>query len=576
MQIDLTQKSRELKEFVSQYETTMFLGDISSLMQEIRFNPPSQTLKGLSSPQRQLMYLAGLNVSSAIPDSSNTKSQFSDEEFEHMKNLLNQIEEGYEQFFYPKPEDEIDEEWKMRRMISMPTFLSYFNQGLLNYEEQIIERVSEYFTPLNAEIKNHFGLEVTDFIDIYNLIDKVPNNFLMDKINKKEGSKSWDQICNEMKEKNLLPWEWQDHLPQPETDLFNWMHDNGMMLRFSKEYLNESFGNSKPDLFLEIFTSNRAKTNFLYYTEKNVLHYKPIFKIDSDTFQAIEMNQIIQAVYNTLFEFCTSDEKLREKFYAIRGKRLEEKIENTIQRFFKNKAHVHKGYFTQDGKEQDLLFLIDGLALIVEAKASKRDEPRREPEKAYPLIVSNFEEVIQKGYDQAYRVKSKFISRDVLQIFKDKEKRQHVIDIKTKNYQNAFSIVVTLERFGQIQTDLLWMLNIYENDEYPWSICIDDLEAFLLLMERLGKKKSDLTQFLLVREKLHGRLFTADELEVCGAFVTDKINIKHANVAKNVFALTPAFADIFDEIYQKKGLGFDNEKNMEIKTSGKYIPLGGF
>lgn len=38
MKIDLAEKSKELKEFVSQYETTMFLGDISSLMQIIRFD----------------------------------------------------------------------------------------------------------------------------------------------------------------------------------------------------------------------------------------------------------------------------------------------------------------------------------------------------------------------------------------------------------------------------------------------------------------------------------------------------------------------------------------------------------
>lgn len=62
MEIDLTQKSKELKTFVSQFETTMFLGDLTSVMQFIRFNSPLNLLQGLSSPQRQLLYLAGLNV----------------------------------------------------------------------------------------------------------------------------------------------------------------------------------------------------------------------------------------------------------------------------------------------------------------------------------------------------------------------------------------------------------------------------------------------------------------------------------------------------------------------------------
>lgn len=573
MSIDLTQKSQELKDFVSQFETTMFLGDISSLMQFIRFDSPTNSLKGLSSPQRQLLYLAGLNVTSEIP-AAGLKAQYSDEDLEHMKVLLNEIENGYTEFFYPKPADVVDEDWKMRRMIAMPTFLGYFNHGLLNYEEQIIERVQEYFTPFNEEIKNHFKLEVQDFINIYNYIDKLPNEFLNQKINKKEGQQTWEEFCDEMKEKDLMPWEWQEHLPQHFQDLFGWMYDKGKMYRYSKQQLVDNFGIDKADAFLNTFTSKREKTNFLYYTESNIIHSRPIFKVSDDEFQLVEAHQLIQAVYNALFEFCTQA-AFREKFYAVRGKKLEIKIENVFQRFFKGKAFVYKSFFTQDGHEQDLLFLIDGMALIVEAKASKRDEPRREPDKAYPLILSNFEETIQKGYDQAYRVKSKFISKETLNIYSDEKLKKHVIDIRTKNYHSAFSIIVTLERFGQIQTDLSSLLEIYDDDEFPWSVCIDDLEIFLLQLEKLGKNKSQLMAFLNLREKLHGKLITADELEVCGAFINEKITTKELNSDATVFALTPDLTDIFDQTYQTKGLGFENEKNLEIKTSGKYLPIGG-
>ncbi|MEA5405302.1 hypothetical protein VB776_20360 [Arcicella sp. DC2W] len=573
MSIDLTQKSQELKDFVSQFETTMFLGDISSLMQFIRFDSPTNSLKGLSSPQRQLLYLAGLNVTSEIP-AAGLKAKYSDEDLDHMKVLLNGIENGYTEFFYPRPADVVDEDWKMRRMIAMPTFLGYFNHGLLNYEEQIIERVQEYFTPFNEEIKNHFKLEVQDFINIYNYIDKLPNEFLNQKINKKEGQQTWEEFCDEMKEKDLMPMEWQEHLPQHLQDLFDWMYDKGKMYRYSKQQLVDNFGIDKAEAFLNTFTSKREKTGFLYYTESNIIHSRPIFKVSDDEFQLVEAHQLIQAVYNALFEFCTQA-TFREKFYAVRGKKLEIKIENVFQRFFKGKAFIYKSFFTQDGHEQDLLFLIDGMALIVEAKASKRDEPRREPDKAYPLIQSNFEETIQKGYDQAYRVKSKFISKEALNIYSDEKLKKHVIDIRTKNYHSAFSIIVTLERFGQIQTDLSSLLEIYDDDEFPWSVCIDDLEIFLLQLEKLGKNKSQLMAFLNLREKLHGKLITADELEVCGAFINEKITTKELNSDATVFALTPDLTDIFDQTYQTKGLGFENEKNLKIKTSGKYLPIGG-
>jgi hypothetical protein len=573
MSIDLTQKSKELKDFASQFETTKFLGDISSLMQFIRFESPTNSLKGLSSPQRQLLYLAGLNVTSEVPNTG-LKAQYSDEDLEQIKILLNEIENGYTEFFYPKPADVIDEDWKMRRMIAMPTFLGYFNQGLLNYEEQIIERVQEYFSPFNEKIKNYFKLEVQDFINIYNYIDKLPNEFLNQKINNKDGQQTWEEFCDEMKEKELMPWEWQEHLPQHFQDLFGWMYDKGKMYRYSKQQLVDNFGIDKAEAFLNTFTIKREKSNFLYYTESNIIHSRPIFKVSDDEFQLIDAHQLIQAVYNALLEFCTQA-AFREKFYAVRGKKLEIKIENVFQRFFKGKAFVYKSFFTQDGHEQDLLFLIDGMAIIVEAKASKRDEPRREPDKAYPLILVNFEETIQKGYDQAYRVKSKFISKESLKIFSDEKLKKHVIDIRTKNYHSAFSIIVTLERFGQIQTDLSGLLDIYDNDEFPWSVCIDDLEIFLLQLEKLGKNKSQLMTFLNLREKLHGKLITADELEVCGAFINEKITSKELNSDTTVFALTPELTDIFDQTYRTKGLGFEKEKNLEIKTSGKYLPIGG-
>ena len=77
------------------------------------------------------------------------------------------------------------------------------------------------------------------------------------------------------------------------------------------------------------------------------------------------------------------------------------------------------------------------------------------------------------------------------------------------------------------------------------------------------------------QEKLHGRIITADELEVCGAFINEKLTAKELNSDATVFALTPDLTDIFDQTYQTKGLGFDNEKNLEMKTSGKYLPMGG-
>ncbi|MCY7420288.1 MAG: hypothetical protein LH478_00885, partial [Chitinophagaceae bacterium] len=46
------------------------------------------------------------------------------------------IEAEYDKLFFPTTPEEVDEQWKHVRKVAMPSFLSYFNQGPLNYEEQ--------------------------------------------------------------------------------------------------------------------------------------------------------------------------------------------------------------------------------------------------------------------------------------------------------------------------------------------------------------------------------------------------------------------------------------------------------
>src|SRR5690606_86012 len=103
--------------------------------------------------------------------------------------------------------------------------------------------------------------------------------------------------------------------------------------------------------------------------------------------------------------------------------------------------------------------------------------------------------------------------------------------------------------------------------------CIDDLEVFLLQLKKSRKKKSDLIYFLNLRQQMHGKLITNDELDVCGAFLTNKINHKLV-ISNKTLALTPDLSEIFDKTYLKEGLGFKDEKYMEMKTSGKYLRIG--
>ena len=165
-------------------------------------------------------------------------------------------------------------------------------------------------------------------------------------------------------------------------------------------------------------------------------------------------------------------------------------------------------------------------------------------------------------------IENKFIEGAPLQIT---DKNGNVIEeIDTTNYQRCFSIIVNLESFGQIQTDLSTLL-IRENktDVFPWAIRLDDLEVFLLTLIAQKREPIELVKFLMMRQKLHGKLICSDELEICGGFLHGKLSKEVVDKSENILT-TPDLASLFDEQYNKV-MGFKNEKYLYEKTSGKFI-----
>ncbi|MGK0363952.1 MAG: hypothetical protein ACI85O_001006 [Saprospiraceae bacterium] len=569
--MDITGKSEELKKVISQFNTPWFLGNLGSLIQSIGKGANDQLGK-LSSPMRQLTYLGGLNISSGI---GAEKTHYSNEEWDEIVNLLNDIEHGYDEMFQPKIGEEVDDEWIEKRKVVVPAFLSYFNQGHLNYEEQVIERIETYFSSFDDFIEDKIGLCVEDLINMYNFLDNLQNK----KINKVSSPQTADDFVNKffsgIMEEGKNPESYMSELMLEDRDpnIFDLVSDRGISSRFTKDDLVKEFGEEKANAFISFLKIRRSKTPFLYYTEQNPIDFTPIFEVEEDRYQVFSHIFIIHAIYANLMNLLISDNIKKEKFYKKRGDELENKIINLFDKFFSGKARIYKSYYTDIGNEQDVLVLIGNLALIIEAKASKRDEPRRDPNRAYPILKHNFEEVIQKGYNQAYRVEKLFSEEKEFNIYREKDKKDVLETIETKNYKNVFSIVVTLESFAQVQTDLYHLLNTTDDDApYPWSVSIDNLETFLLGILKLGgNSRRRFTNFLEVREWLHGGVLCSDELEICADYLNGrfrKMKIKEDDLVIPI----PHSPDLFDNLY-RKGLGFENEKYLEKKKSKKFISL---
>lgn len=566
--MSLETKSKELKELMATYDTKWLLGDLSFMMHAGR-ERARDTLGKLSSPQRQLYYLAGLNVSS--DPAKGGDFGHNEENWEEIIRLLNEIEQEYQSIFFPKEEEEITEEWKKARTVAMPSFLGYFNQGPMNYEEQVINWVNDLFTPLDKVIETALSVKTEDLIMFYDSLDNlIQRNFQGHSGRNELLRKDWEKYTTiKMGVADEAP-DFIKEMMEEQRSVYSFMSDHGMKDRFlPDELVTEALPIEKVNIILGHLSCQRTETDFLYYTETkpgNPLVDHPIFNIGDGMYQVFEVKQVIHAIEALLENAFSSNKKAKDKYVELKGNLLEARVEALFDKLLGKDYKIYKGYYV-DGNEQDILILWKDTAFIIEAKGYDIGEPFRNPEKAFIRIQRDFNKSVGYGYEQTHRVEQKFIDQVPLVIT---DAHGNVIEeIDTTKYENDFSIIVNLKTFGQVQCDLSALLNVSDDDNYPWAVKLDDLETFLLTLIAQKKKPEAFIDFLLMRENLHGHLISSDELEICGGFISGKVNQKVADSDK-IIVTNPDLGNVFDEQY-RKGMGFPNERLLAEKKSGKYL-----
>ena len=567
--MSLKEKSEKLKKLVSTYDAQWFLGDLSSLIHSGRDRARDQ-LGNLSSPMRQLYYLAGLCFSTNKRDGH--VQYYNREKWNEIIILLNEIENEYIGSLIEFDENADATEWKKVRDVAIPSFLSYFNQGPLNFEEQIINWVIDLFCNFDNILIEEYGLQTNDFILFYESLDKVvQNNFQGFTTNPELLRKNWDQYTNvESGMDDSLPDFFKESIPADYLVMSKYMIDHGMKDRFyPEELVTKDLSLDKINKLLEIFSIKREERSFLYYTETNPgnpLYDFPILNLEDGIYQVFEVKQVIHAINSWIEKHVTATPESLDKYLKVKGKLLENNIIELFKKFLGDEIKVIDSYYV-NGCEQDILIIWKDNVFIIEAKGYNIREPFRNPEKAFTRIKDDFKKSIGYGYEQTFRVESIILEEKALLIQDNQGKTIETID--TSKLKNCFSIIVNLNSFGLIQNDLSYLLNIGDEDIYPWAVKYDDLEIFILTMIAQGTNPQRFIDFLLFREELHGKITCSDELEICGGFLTKQFNLKRIKYA-NSLRTFPEFGDIFDQQYQKT-MGFKNEKNLYEKQSGQYM-----
>lgn len=567
--MSLKEKSEQLKELISSYDAQWLLGDLSFLMHSGRERAHDQ-LGQLSSPMRQLYYLVGLNVSTNKDNGQDYV--YNPAKWAEIVRLLNEIEIEYLGQLLKYNENDDATEWKKVRDVAVPSFLSYFNVGQLNFEEQIINWVDDLFTHFDDYFFKQYGLKTNDFILFYESLDRViQNNFQGHTTNSELLRENWADYTNIKSGINeSLPAFFRESMPKDFEIMSKFMIDHGMKDRFyPKELIMENLSLDKINKILEFISIKREERAFTYYTETNPgnpLYDFPILNLENGMYQVFEVKQVIHSINNWLEKEVTKTIDKLDKYLKVKGNLLENNIIDLFKKFFENNITVFESYYI-NGCEQDVLIIWQDYAFIIEAKGYNLREPFRNPEKAFVRIKDDFKKSIGYGYEQTFRVESIILQNEPLIIQDQQGKVIEIID--TNTIKECFSIIVNINSFGLVQNDLSYLLDVKEEDVYPWAVKYDDLEIFILTMIAQGKKPNFFIDFLLFRENLHGKVTCSDELEICGGYLLKKINPKRVKYYDTV-KTEPEYGDIFDVQYRKT-LGIKNEKNLYEKQSGKYM-----
>lgn len=560
-------KSQELKNLLARYSTQNFLGHLSFLMSCITNGCASDELNKLSSPMRQLYYLAGLLTS--IKEDGTNKIQPEKEEWVQIVNLLIDIENAHYKLFIPENYERLDYESKRKIKIAMPTFLSYFNLGPLNFEEQIINEIISVYSKMDDVINESTGLSTADFILFYENLDEwCQYNFksLTQTWENCPTRDNWTEYTNlELGVYENTPNEIKE-ITEERMPMYALVMDPGIKCRFKPlDLAVNGLSAEKVLLILSLLSIQRDDKDFLYYTSLNPLSNKPIIDLQNGLFQVFEEKRVLHAIRNYLESICKRNEQTTSRLSHHKGNYLEENIVELFRKFFGKNAEILKGYYI-DGCEQDIMILWKNFIFIIESKAYTNKEPFRDTEKAFKRIKQDFDRSIGYAHKQAKRVENKF--KEGLPFNLTDKNGNTLKTISPTDYKdNDFYIIVNQEAFGQIQVDLSTFLEIDEEDNYPWAVRFDDLETFILTLIAKKKKPQYFIDFLIFREFLHGHITCMDEGEICGGYLMGALTHEIAE-SNDMIVCTPELASVFDEQY-RKGMGFKNEKYWEEKHDKK-------
>jgi hypothetical protein len=267
----------------------------------------------------------------------------------------------------------------------------------------------------------------------------------------------------------------------------------------------------------------------------NPVHKKPFIHVSEDRYFSAIWAVIPHFSLTILEDLIWKNKELQAKYTEAKAEYLESEIEKLFKKGFPN-GKIFRGSKWTDpdsGKEyeNDLTLVIDGFAVVVEAKSGVVSDPAKRG--APDSLFDTLKDLIEQPSEQALR----FI--DLLQ----KNSKEHLFTTKNGNTNTINSseikyyipLGVTFSHLGMISSNLKKLIEAKVVDktleQLAPSINFTDLESIFQLLPFEGEK----IHYLARRRELEAHLiYEGDELDLLAFYLDHGFNIGEVEYSKDM------------------------------------------
>lgn len=209
----------------------------------------------------------------------------------------------------------------------------------------------------------------------------------------------------------------------------------------------------------------------------NIIFYKPIIQLDENNYFCPKPDFLIYKLDSVLENLLGEDSNALDKFNESKSVYLEDKSYEFFSRIFPKENLYRNLRFDFNGQnfETDLLLLYDDKIFVIESKSSHL--PLSAKRGGIVSLENGLKAIVKKAYTQGSNVRDYINSQQTVK-FQDEQKNT-VLELTLIPENEFFFINVTTENLGLIGTNLkrLDILDLFTDDEYPWSVNIYDLDT---------------------------------------------------------------------------------------------------